>query len=139
MKRSVSKNSWILLCIIAVAWTFSYWYTHPSLASIVPPADLFGYELNTKNAIIYKAIPQNYHLMHLQIGGSRYYMENIPSWIKAEVEVDQNGSYVSHKIIGASHEYLEFRLNKYISDMKFLPAYDQYGPTGSSIILQFVY
>lgn len=139
MKRSVSKNSWILLCLVAVAWTFSYWTTHPAFSTLPATPSYLGQELRLNNEIIYKAIPQNYHLMHLQIGGSRYYMENTPSWIKTEIQVNDKGNYVSHKVIGSSHEYLEYRLNKYISEIKFLPAYSTKGPSSSSIVVQFVY
>ena len=139
MKRSISKNSWILVSIIAIAWTFSFWSTHPTLSRCFSNDSILGIQQGLKNDIVYRAIPQNYHLIHLQIGGSRYYMDNVPSWIKVEIEVDENGAYTSHKVLDSSNEYLEFRLNRYIADIKFLPAYDKDGPTTSSVVMQFVY
>ncbi|MCI4670519.1 MAG: hypothetical protein MRZ79_20450 [Bacteroidia bacterium] len=135
MKPTLSKNSWVLVCIVALAWSFSYWSEKKEPAT----CSIWGQTSLVQNEVVYKAIPQNYHLIHLQIGGSKYYRENIPAWVKVEVEVDEDGNYKSHELMGASHEYLEYRLEKYISDMRFLPAYNKSGPTSSSLILQFVY
>ncbi len=133
MNKGISKDSWILLTVLGLAWTFTVWTTRPELSSHLSLSSV-----ETTEEIRYKAIPKNYNLVHLKIGGSSYYQEDA-SWIKVQVSIDAEGNYLSHEILFTSSDQLRLRLDRHISNLAFLPAYNSQGPVASKVTLQFIY